>query len=123
MDKLIDKIMKHQAVLDNPSTATEKIRSFLTPTGVAMETDIPPLSGLYVDGFKLVDNYDQIMGYLQIPYKLENVYLVWLTYLILTTTLNTWILWNDYNQVGNITDEKQDIYSFIDVLVDELLTQ
>ena len=109
--------------MEHPKTAMKRIKAFLEPTGVATETNTPILSQHYVDHFKLVDNFDQIMGYLQIPYKIEKVHFVWLIYLVLTATLNSWVLWNDYNQIGNIEDEKQNIYSFINSLVDQLLLE
>ena len=119
-EKLIQRIIRHHNQQENPTTFQDKLRHFLTPTAKVHKNTKPVLTQHYANIFKLVDNFNQMLELLEWPYKTYSPHFVWLVNCIFMITINSWILWNDYNAVENIHATPEGLKQFAKDLLTEL---
>lgn len=118
---MVNRLIKFYDIQTNPNTVQERLESFLTPTAVAQSGTKPTITTHYADGYKLVDNFDQLLSLIKYPFKLKKPMEVWFIHTILLLIVNSWVVWNDLQAVEHVDNNGESLKQFVKNLCDEVL--
>ncbi len=116
---MVGRLIKHYDIQTNPTNSQQRLKSFLTPTAVVQSGTKPTLTTHYADGYKLVDNFDQLLSFIKYPFKLKKPIQVWFIHTILFLVVNSWAIWNDLQAVDSVDNEQESLRQFIQDLCNE----
>ena len=87
-----------------------------------MPTDIKPtITEYYRNSFKNVDNFNQLLGYLEYPYRIRTPELAWFIHSIKMMAIQTYVLWQDYKHKEPLQDESLSLKEWVKEMRDEML--
>ena len=87
---MIKKIQQHEAAKQDPENLEKRLKDFLTPTGTVTNDSKPPLTALYKDNCKAIDNFNQYLGWIKYPHRVDSASMVLFIDTLRVAACNAW---------------------------------